>query len=280
MFVFTDFPGFREFGIVLGIGVISVLLASVFILPPLLIKFSKKSYLEEVIGKKKSKLERLEKVLVRRKYATFFTLVVVSVLVARGIPNVEFEKDMMKIEAKGLESVALNRKLVEKFNFSSDNSIIVSSTLGDAQKLYKDADKLKTVGEIESVGYYVPSDVEQREKQEFLKGIKEKAGVPGELDLNELADEIYRLEDNLVELSDLSYIGGEEKLTKKLDQLVKEQKLSDLAENIELYQLNVKKAEQILMFGLKEFVAGINTEEKITVEDLPDNLKRRVCRIR
>ena len=275
MFVFTDFPGFREFGIVLGIGVLSVLLASVFILPPLLIKFSKKSYLEEVIGRKKSKLEKLEKVLVRRKYATFFTLVAISILVARGMPNVEFEKDMMKIEAKGLESVSLNRKLVEKFNFSSDNSIIVSSTLGEAQKLYKDADKLKTVGEIESVGYYVPSDDEQREKQEFLKGIKEQIGIPGELDLDELAEELYRLEDNLVELSDLSYIGGEEKLTKKLDQLVVELKLSDLGKNIDFYELNVEKAQQILMFGLKEFLAGVNTDDKIEVEDLPENLKRR-----
>ena len=277
MYAFTDFPGFREFGIVLGMGIISVVLGSIFVLPPMLLTFSKKSYLNESIKRKKSKLEKLEKLLVRKKYLTFFAVVALTILIGVKIPNVEFEKDMMKIEAKGLESVALNRKLIDKFNFSSDNSIIVSDTVQESQELYKKADKLKTMGAIESLGYYIPPDSDQLEKLQYLKDVKgEIVWVPdSKLYLSELADEISRLEDNLVELADLAYIGGEEKLLNKCDSLVENLDLSGFSENIGDYSENIQKAQKILITGLKNFISEVNSEKKISLDDLPDNLKRR-----
>ncbi len=277
MYVFTDFPGFREFGIVLGMGIVSVVLGSIFVLPPLLLTFSKKSYLKESIKRKKSKLEKLEKILVRKKYLSFFAVLTATFVIGIKIPDVKFEKDMMKIEAKGLESVALNRKLIDKFNFSSDNSIIVSDTIQESQELYKKADKLKTMGIIESLGYYIPPDGEQMEKLQYLREVKDDIAwvLDSELYLEELANEIYRLEDNLVELADLAYIGGEEKLLNKCDSLIKNLDLSGFAESIGDYSENIEKAQKILVAGLKNFIAGVNSEKKISLDNLPDNLKRR-----
>ena len=73
----------------------------------------------------------------------------------------------------------------------------------------------------------------------------------------------------------MAYIGGEEKLLKKCDSLVETLDLSGFSENIGDYSENIEKAQKILITGLKNFISEVNSEKKISLDDLPDNLKRR-----
>lgn len=273
MFVFSDFPGFREFGLVLGLGIICTLISAVFLLPSLLMIYGGK------IGRRKSKknllLEKSEYFLISRKKSSLFIVVLIVIVLGSKAGKVEFENDMLKIEPKNLQSVALNREIIDKFDFSSDSTIMVSDSLEEAQKIYDRADKLKSIGVISSITSYLPFEEKQKKRLEAGKRIKEKTGTSpdSEIYTEELAEELVRLENNLIELGDLSYMGGEEEIRQKCDDILEAEIISELAENIDNYRENLEKSQKVFIGELQSIIRKSNTQNTIGLKDLPDKIK-------
>ena len=273
MFVFSGFPGFREFGLVLGLGIICTLISSVFLLPSLLMIFGRK------IGIKKPKnsqlLEKSQYFLISRKKSSFIIIILILAVIGSKAGKVEFENDMLKIEPKNLQSVALNREIIDKFDFSSDSTIIVSENLEKAQKIYDKADKLKSIGVISSVVSYLPSEEKQIKRLEAGKKTKEKTEIvpDSEIYAEELTEELVRLENNLIELGDLSYIGGEEDIRQKCDEIIDSGIISELVENIDSYEKNLEESQKIFIGELQSIIRKSNTEKIIDLKDLPDKIK-------
>ncbi|MFC1887232.1 RND family transporter [Candidatus Cloacimonadota bacterium] len=272
VFSFSSFKGFSEFGIVLGIGIFCTLIASIFVLPSLL----------KIFGKKRLKqrehngfMLKFESFIINKRW-----LVVALILLALAwsfykMNSVRFETDMMKIEPKGLASIELNKKLIDKFEFTSDTSILVSESIEETRMLKEEFDDLSTVGSIDTIVDYLPTMEEQQERAEYGALVKSKLKSEPSFDLylDELSEELFRLENNLIELSDLAYVGAEKKIVTYCDTIVNSGIIADLAEDIYAYESNIVSVQKQLISRYQEHIAAANIEETITLENLPDNIK-------
>jgi predicted RND superfamily exporter protein len=273
MFAFSDFPGFREFGLVLGIGILSTLLSAFFVLPSLLILLGG-SYKTKKM-KKISILQRVEYVIIVRKKSSLLIITIILIILSIKAGKVEFENDLLKIEPKNLESIMLNREIIDKFDFSSDNTIIVSKSLKEAQDTFDKSDKLKTIGVISSITDYLPSKEKQITRISMANNLKEKLKYTPDTEIQQekLEEELFRLENNLIELADLAYIGGEDRLRKRCDEIVESGVIGDLAGNIPLYRDNLEFSQKVFIGELQNIIRNSNTIKILTINDLPQKIR-------
>jgi predicted RND superfamily exporter protein len=220
----------RELGVVAGMGILAELTA-MFILIPALLGF--RAFRLERKGKKESQflsrltwdfrfLPPLGARIKRRPLAALLFPLVLGLLLATQAGRVEVEGNMMKMEAKGLESVELQDLMVEEFGMAPDLLSITGKDLEPLRTLEKRLEKLASVKAVESLAAYYPAPDQQQRRAglaaEFRKALAplEPAGVPEPL---ELAAEIRRLEDNLLEMSDLAFMSGMQRLEHTLEKL-------------------------------------------------------------
>ncbi|MCS5420678.1 MULTISPECIES: efflux RND transporter permease subunit [Psychrilyobacter] len=273
MFAFSDFPGFSEFGLVLSMGIICTLVSAVLILPSLLLVFGGKTRIKKT--EKRGFFYKMEDQVIKKKWSSLVTVILLLLLLAVKAGRVEFENDMLKIEPKNLESVVLNREIIDKFDFSSDNTIVVSKTLEEAQEVFDRADELKTIGVISSIIDYLPSKEKQMKRMKVAKKLKKEIKeIPDrEIYPEGITQELLRLEDNLIELADLAYIGGEEDLRIRCDEIVDSGIIGKLVSGVNLYRENFESSQEIFIGELQNIMRTSNSSKIINIQDLPDKVK-------
>ncbi|MFC1560217.1 RND family transporter [Candidatus Margulisiibacteriota bacterium] len=272
MFAVSSFKAFREFGITLGFGILMTMIASIVLLPALLMIFGKaKVGTKDRIG---GAIARVEHIVVEHAWTTIIVITVVFVVSLFGIPNVKMSKNMLEVEAKGLESIEVNKRLIDKFDFTSDSSIVISKTLQDAIDLKKATDDLSTIGIVDTIAQYVPDRNDQRESMRKIQEIK--GALSGSVDKSihekELKYEMERLEDNLIEISDLAYIGGEKQLVKKIDGIVNSKMIPNTAGNIEKNRNNILYVQGIFIGNIQDKMRNVNSSTMIGLNDVPKNI--------
>lgn len=261
IFSISSFPGFREFGIVLSSGIILTLLASVFGLTILLKKFGKKykdpgNYFVIDYDVKKY-----------RKFVLIaFSLVLVLSFVK--ISNIEFDKNMMNIEAKGLESIELNGKILEKFEFSPDNTIFISDNLSEAKTLHTELKELTVFSEIDSIVNYIPAAEDQIIGLRLSNEIKNKEYI--EKDIWNIKEELNSLNFNLTKSALALNLIGQKEMGDYLRDIVKDGVLLRIAKKD---NDDLNKIQNIILFTLKELREILNTKDLITLENLPEEIK-------
>ncbi|BDU51612.1 efflux RND transporter permease subunit [Haliovirga abyssi] len=273
VFSISSFPGFREFGVVLGSGIVFTLITAVFLLPTLLLKMGDKKV--KLIKTDLRVFDRLEKIVIHRPKRVLAVVLVILVILGMNIPKVSFEKNMMNIEAKGLESIALNKKIIDKFGFTSDNSIAISKNLKEARIIKEKADNMSTVGQIDSIAFYIPDKKLQLKRMKKIAEIKKilMGKKIDKLNIVTLKDELYRLNDNLIEISDLAYMGGETKLVNKCDEITKSNILIDFADNLAKYKGNLQKFQNKFIAEWKNIIENMNDKNIITIKNLPEDIR-------
>ncbi|MFC1770399.1 RND family transporter [Candidatus Margulisiibacteriota bacterium] len=273
MFAFSSFRGFAEFGLSLGLGILCILVASVLMLPSLFLIFGRKP----VKPRKKvfPVMSMFEKAVFSRPRIVIIVFLIFAIVCAVKFKDIGFTVSLKEIEPKGLESLALNDKLIEKFDFSTDHSIGVSKTIAEAHELKEQAEDLDSISIIESIANYLPLKNKQVKRLATLREIKK--GVAGQVDkklyLKELAKELKRLRDNIIEISDLAYMSGEKKIVEKCDQLVASKIISELADNIYSYQDSVRYIQNVFINYHQELVRKSNSKKVITMADIPESIK-------
>lgn len=273
MFSISSFPGFREFGIVLGVGIICTMAASIFMLPPLFMIFGKKDL--KVHKTKSQILLRAKKLVINKSwYAVGLVLILMAVSVA-GVPRLEFSENLKDIEPKGLESLELSDLMIEKFDISQDLTLAVSDTLEEAYALKDKVKDMHTVGAVESITDYMPPVEKQNSRLNYIKGIK--ASIPRVVDkglhINSLKEELIRLKNNLIEISDLAFMGGEKKIVSKIDSLLKQTLFTDIANNIKQHKPHLGTFQKYFMGQFMETIRASNDSKILTMEDLPKNVR-------
>lgn len=260
MFGISSFDGFSQFGVVLGIGIILTTVAAILILPSLLMIFIRSDKGIYMVSSHNivNKINNYPKILI----LIFSILIIISIF---NLHKIEFEKDMMKLEAKGLESVKLNRDIIKKFRLSSDISFFLSETKKENDELFKIIDNLKTVKEVDSLTNYLPPTKEQKEKIGMInKALKEKIDISGDL-----KKEIKRFKNNLIELSDLAYSMGETDLYKLLDRVYNDSSLNNLLNNNHI----LLKNEVDFFKHWRENYNLINTDKILDLTLVPNTIK-------
>ncbi|NQU16913.1 MAG: MMPL family transporter, partial [Candidatus Saganbacteria bacterium] len=276
-FVFTlsSFEAFREFGFVLGCGILTTLLASIFVLPALLKIFHFKIKKVEVRDKFGDQLFRFENFLSKRAFFVVVITFLVAVICAVAIPRVSFTRNWLDIEPKGMPSVEIEKIIIDKFDFSSSSSLFINKTLDESDRLKEKAEDLSTVGFIDSISQYVPEKREQLARMKVAARIKSLAArrPDNDIDIPGLRKQMTRLKNNIIELSDLAYIGGEKKLVRKCDAIIKSKIFTVADDMIGKNTAWIRHFQKVFIRNLADKVRNTNSSKVITLADVPKDIR-------
>ncbi|NUU99929.1 hypothetical protein XO12_07450 [Marinitoga sp. 1154] len=263
IFSISSFPGFKEFGIVLSSGIIFTLLAAIFILTILLKTFGNKY-------KNPGTIFVIDYDIKKYRNINIFLMITLIILSFIKINNVEFDKNMMNIEAKGLESIELNEKILKNFEFSPDNTIFISNNLIEAQELYNKLKDLKIFSQVDSISPFLP-DTELQVKR--LRNAYETKNAPiqkFELNTTELKKVLSSLNFNMAKAAISLNLMGYKDLAKQLRDIIKSGVLIKISnKNIN----DLVNIENTIISVITELRKNLNSDKLITLNDIPDEIK-------
>jgi len=220
----------KELGIVAGMGILSELVAMMLMLPPLL---AMREHRLEKSGKTGGRI--FHKLNVRSdaaggigklivKAPIIIAIVMALAVAALGLkaPKVEVQDNILEMEAKGLESVKLNDEMIKEFGMAPDGLMIVSNDPNEVKILSEKIDKLDSVKSVDSIADYYLTDTEYAERtpvlDSLIKNLDDET-LKNRVDDSALVTQLQRLEDNLIELGDLSYMGNLDRLVNTLGRI-------------------------------------------------------------
>ena len=287
-FIILPFQAIKEFGIVMGIGIISTLLSTMIILPSLLHLFPQKKDITPIISYKF--LEKISNFTYKKYPFIIILFVLLTIIGIYYSKQVEVSTDFEEIEAKGLTSIKLMKILEKKYDTSSDPILIRTHNLQTAYTLTQKFKKLPIIGLVESISEVLPPKEKQIKRLKYISSSLKnnfflafnKTNIPN-INRKQLLQEIKRLGYNIQELSDMAYINGLNKITKRADFLIKIEK-KKLLPNYPITNLykailnapseRIKKLNDNFIHYLKETLKiPLNKQTPITKEELPSDLK-------
>ena len=228
----SESDGMREFGLVLGVGILMTMISAMLILPVMLVAMAR---FKDRFGRNTTKpcrdvrytrLGQLAAWMGRHSgYTLVGLLVVVMYLVFRG-SKITRDYNYLNMEPVGLESIKLQDKMIDEFDMSPDVILFTASNLTQADSLTRIAKEMKTAGMVQSISDFLPDHAEQLIRQQTIKGIRDRlvaAKLISGLTLEQrhtIRDQIERLLYNIMELQDLAFSGGQDKIFLKSASLV------------------------------------------------------------
>lgn len=306
--------GMKEFGLTLGIGIIMTMLAAMLVLPNLLVireriknRFGKKKKIVEPRDISYQKLGIFAEWLSKSwKFGVIIVLLLITIFGYRG-SKITMDYNYLNMEPVGLESIELQDKMIDAFGISSDFALITAETLDEVQEIVDAAKDMNTAGSVQSIIDYLPPEAEQKSRAGLVSVIRQtmqRTPVKkySQLDFSTIVDELFRLEDNIIEIQDLAYIGGQDKvylksallvgalpdeddpslksLNAKLSNIMNDTStglLNSIVENIDEKLKNaskeVGKFHSDFASNYKEKVIAMANPTPITLQDLPGGIK-------
>ncbi len=291
----SETAGMREFGIVAGSGVIFCMISTLIVLPVLLSLRDK--ILNRVKGKERkpksiefNMLGALAEGIAAKPiiFISVFTLITLFLIFSAS--RITFDYNYLNMEPVGLTSIKLQDVMEEKFDVTPDFALVSTQDVSVAREISKGAKKLKMVGMVTSVTDYLPSEEEYRDRIPHVLEIKnnlsdaDRGKSFSEREIDKLIEELYRIEDNFIELGQLSFIGGQDKVDKKCKAVIGDiedsNRVSQIEELIELIKLNPKAAsgrmakfEEEYIPHLKEMAFKMANTKELSLQDLPEDIR-------
>jgi predicted RND superfamily exporter protein len=224
--------GMREFGLVLGVGILMTMLAALLVLPTLLVirerirsRFFKKHAKIKARDIRYRQLGQVADGLAKRwKLGMILVLIVLVFFGIRG-SRITMDYNYLNMEPKGLESIALQDRLIEVFDISSDYALITADNLTDARDITEQAKDLQSAGMVQSIVDFLPPREEQASRSRVIQSINNAMNsstikTETALDIEKILEEAFRLEANVMEIQDMAYLGGQDKVYLKSALLV------------------------------------------------------------
>ena len=234
--VISHSRGMKEMGLVTGTGLLAILLATVLFLPSLLVlrerRIDKKRKKKKDTGKFVQRdisfrfLGRTGEWLSKHYISTILGSAVISALLIRSAFNIGFDHNYMNIEPKGLTSIELQDTILEKFDLGMDYALVLADDVDQSREFSQRYRELGSVAITEDISVYLPSAEQQQERIPHVHEVLEKIQsepirqevLPSELPA--LNAEIERLEMNIMEIQDIAFIGGQDKVDNKCKKIV------------------------------------------------------------
>jgi len=227
----SDTAGMSEFGLVIGSGVIFCMIATLVALPAMLslrdklmIKFRQEKY------KAKSTsfgfLGNLGMAISRKPVIVLTGAIIITALLLYSALNITFDYNYLNMEPVGLTSIKLQHQMEDEFDVTPDFAMITTSSVEESRRIAEAAKDLKMTGMVTSISEYIPSLEQQQKRIPYIQKIREhlesnrKLTLLSENRIDPLFDELYRLEDNVIELAQLAYLGGQDKVDEKCKELI------------------------------------------------------------
>lgn len=288
--------GIKEMGIVLGIGIMSAMITTLAGLPSILV--ARERFLSK-IKKKPVKPRNVEfkflgkfgERVMRRPLLYLIIAVLATGFFLYQALNIRFNYDMMSLEPD-LPVVHLQDTIIEAFDMSPDFAMVTGSSIEESWELEQKAKSMPSFSMVEGIGDVCPPERIQQDRQRFVKKIRRKLEnnktqkPMTRKDINGLIEQLERLDLNIYELSQLAFIGGQDKVDEKCKSLIgdpeKEESESYILKIIERIKQNPDVALRQLNRFQKHYFTNLHSKifnmanpELITLETLPGHIKER-----
>ena len=291
--------GMKEMGLVTGTGLLAILFATLFFLPTLLVFRERRLDRRREGGKAKKELVQrdisfrflgnLTVWLGKHFVFTILTTVVITILLVWSATKITFDHNYMNIEPKGLTSITLQDTVLEKFDLSMDYALILTDDVDQSRSLGKECRELGSVAVTEDISIYLPSKEEQGKRITHILEIQEKiqfTEIKNAIvrnDMEKLKEEIARLEMNVIEMQDMAFIGGQDKVDNKCKEIVGDPEDPDSKNIFQVLMPLLEADEDRATEGFsgfhrkfapyfKQAVVQMGSTDPIRQEDLPDSI--------
>ncbi len=224
--------GMKEMGIVMGSGLLSILLATLLFLPILFVLrerwLAKRTRNKSVIYRDISFrfLGRTGRWLSQRYVYTILVSISISAILIWSAFQIEWDYDYKNMEPRGITSMRLMEVIMEKFDLSMDYALVLTEDIAESSRLAKKYRDLGTVAQTEDISLFLPTPEQQQKRIPHIMDVRDKIRAVetktefGREELEGLKSEIERLEMNIMEMQDMAFIGGKDKVDNKCKQIV------------------------------------------------------------
>jgi predicted RND superfamily exporter protein len=287
--------GIKEMGIVLGIGIVCAMLTTIVTLPAILVA---RERLLVRISKKPLKPPHIEfkilgtigKNIAARPLLYLMVAIAITGFLLYQALNIKFDYNMLNLEPKGLTTVALQDTIIEAFDLSPDYAMVTTGSIEESHEMAERLKQMPLVSMVENIADYVPPISKQQERIPQVKKIRQlvaRNSSPDPIKINtldRLIAELERLDMNIYELSQLAFIGGQDKVDEKCKSIIGDPEREDS----ESYILNIvqkirqdpkQSAVHLDRFqtfyypDLRQKIHAMATPEVITLQTLPDHIR-------
>jgi len=289
--------GIREMGIVLGIGIICAMVTTLTGLPAILV--ARERFVSRVSRKPVKPqhvefgfLENFGKSVMRRPLLYLIISVILTAFFLFQALHVKFDYDMYNIEPKGLTTIALQDTIIKAFDMSPDFAMVTTSSLEESWEIAEKAKKMPTFSMVENIGDFCPPEEKQLKRQLYVEDIRRilqsniKKKFLSHTNIDELIEQLERLDMNIYELSQLAFIGGQDKVDEKCKSIIgdpeKEDSQSFIINLAQKIKENPERAIRWLNEFQKYYVPQLRTKAYnmanpglITLDNLPEHIKER-----
>ncbi len=289
--------GMKEMGLVTGFGLLAIVLATFLMLPSLLVLRERRLDKKRQSGKKQPHVSRdisfnfLGRVTERMANRYGFTLlaaVLVTVAMLWFSSKMTFDSNYMNIEPEGLTSIALQDTVMDKFDLSMDYALITADTPEESRALVEQYKELSSVAMVEDISNYLPSPEQQQERIPLIKDIRARIGaapiqksMPAN-GLESVRQQLERLQFNIIEMQDMAFIGGQDKVDAKCKTIVGDPEDDTSTDKIANFLTLLRDDDMVAtLFNnyqkefaprFKEAVLKMCHTEEITMRDLPEDI--------
>jgi predicted RND superfamily exporter protein len=294
--VISHSRGMKEMGLVTGTGLLAILLATMLFLPSLLVfrerridkKHERKKGIKQIVQRDISFrfLGRTGEWLSKHYIFTILASIVMSSLLIWSASNISFDYNYMNIEPKGLTSIALQDTVLDKFDLSMDYALVLTDSVKQSRELSTSYRELGPVAITEDISLYLPSKEQQQKRIPLIAKIREKIQSTAikqtmlQGDLTILSSEIDRLQMNIMEIQDMAFLGGQDKVDNKCKEIVGDPENPNsrniirefrqlLEENIPAAAKGLSKFQQNFAPYFKKSVIKMSSAESIRQDELP-----------
>ncbi len=289
--------GIREMGIVLGIGIVCAMMTTMTLLPALLV--ARERVLSKV-SRKSSKPPHIEftilakygEEVMRRPLLYLLIACVLTIFFLYQALNIKFDYNMYNVEPAGLETVALQDTIIQAFDLSPDFAMVTASSIEESYEIAEKAREMPSFSMVENIGDFCPPMDKQLKRRPHVVEIRR--GVESHVrqtrltntNIDDLIEQLIRLDMNIYELSQLAFIGGQDKVDAKCQSIVGNPEADEpdnhILNLVEKIRVNPQQAVQALNTFQVHYFPVLRTKvydmanpEFITLETLPDHIKER-----
>ena len=287
--------GIKEMGIVLGIGIICAMVTTLVLLPSILVAREKV-------------LSRITKKPIKKPHVEFKFLAdighsiaahpMIFLIVATALTivffyqaiNIKFDYNMLNLEPKGLQTVELQDTIIEAFDLSPDFAMLTTGSIEESYEISEKLKEMPLVSMVENITDYIPPRDKQEKRMPEVERIRKIVSrnrqhtTISQTNLDQLIEQLERLDMNVYELSQLAFIGGQDKVDAKAKSIIgdpeKEDSESFILNLVEKIEQNQQQAiAQLNRFQryywpvLRSRIYQMANPELITLEDLPEHVR-------
>ncbi len=289
--------GIREMGVVLGIGIICAMLTTLAGLPAFLVAR------ERVITKIRRTptkpphiefkvLENFGNIVVSRPLLFLIIAVTITAFFSYQARHVKFDYNMYNVEPEGLTTVALQDTIINAFDMSPDFAMVTTNSIEESWKIAEKARDMPAFSMVENIGDFVPPQEEQLERRPHVEDIRESLQsntkvIPfSDKTIDELTRQLERLDMNIYELSQLAFIGGQDKVDAKCKTIIGDPEADNpdnfIIKLVDKIKKNPERATRALNMFQNYYMSELRTRaynmanpQFITLGTVPEHIKER-----